>query len=370
MARIMSGRSSPTRAGSRKRGSCRRVKIASPRLSSSPAATPKDDAPLPGTSKYRVLVRQHLDRQLDRLFADFTGLHFHVTWAPQPALKWKIPLLQSGRSVCSRISGSSLHPDCQDCGARQLAHTLSVEGAGHHFTCRLGVRNHWLAIRIRGETVGVACLQALDGNHATPPASKNAGGSVTKILSRTEFIRSARLLRFIIQHVETASLAELRAAELKSASLATLALEKERALARWRQANKGQLTDSLRSLHREERETRPEQIVHRLLERLELDYAKPVSLQYYARELGMNASYLSGLFAHVMGIPFKKLLTSVRLAKAKQLLDDPARNISQIAGTVGYASENRFRAAFKKVTGLCPTQWRETMRTLPASAQR
>jgi hypothetical protein len=32
--------------------------------------------------KYRELVRKHLGRFLDSLFAEFTGVHFHVAWAP------------------------------------------------------------------------------------------------------------------------------------------------------------------------------------------------------------------------------------------------------------------------------------------------
>ena len=106
----------------------------------------------------------------------------------------------------------------------------------------------------------------------------------------------------------------------------------------------------------------PEQIVHRLLECIELDYGKPITLQQYARELGMNAAYLSDLFSRAVGVPFKTYLTELRLAKAKALLGDPAKTASEVAYAVGYASENRFRLAFKKATGLPPKIWRETLR--------
>ena len=36
---------------------------------------------------------------------------------------------------------------------------------------------------------------------------------------------------------------------------------------------------------------------------------------------------------------------------------------SEVAIAVGYGSENRFRIAFKKATGLSPKLWRETMQT-------
>ena len=112
-------------------------------------------------------------------------------------------------------------------------------------------------------------------------------------------------------------------------------------------------------------ESHPEQIVHRLLERLELDYGKPVTLRSYAGEMGMNTAYLSALFSRAVGIPFKTYLTDLRLEKAKVLLGDPNKAVSEVAAAVGYASENRFRSAFKKITGLSPKFWRETMQTDP-----
>lgn len=61
-------------------------------------------------------------------------------------------------------------------------------------------------------------------------------------------------------------------------------------------------------------------------------------------------------------MPFKTYLTEVRVEKARELLRDPTRNVSEVAYAVGYASENRFRIAFKRVTGLSPTSWRDTLR--------
>lgn len=75
----------------------------------------------------------------------------------------------------------------------------------------------------------------------------------------------------------------------------------------------------------------------------------------------MNAAYLSDLFSRTVGLSFKTCLTEVRMEKARELLSDPATNISQVASAVGYASGNRFRIAFRNVTGLAPRMWRETL---------
>ncbi len=319
--------------------------------------------------KYRELIRKHLGKHIDALFAEFTGVHFHITWTPALPRRWDARTLPTGCSVCCRLTGSPLLPACRSCGPRQLARALSADGEGHRFTCRLGVRNYWLSIRVRTETLGIAYLQALGNSTARPVVQKRSARAAqarlsragATVLSRLKFTRAARFLRLIVQHVQTASLAELRKADLTSAGRAVLALEKEQA--RLHLALQRYLPPSPPAPRRSGPESHAQQIMHRLLERLELDYGKPITLRQYARELGMNATYLSDLFSRAMGVPFKTHLTELRLGKARELLGDPARTAAEVACSVGYASEDRFRAAFKKATGLPPRLWRETMQT-------
>jgi AraC-like DNA-binding protein len=264
------------------------------------------------------------------------------------------------------LSGSPLLKECRICGPKQLARTLSSPGEGHRFICRLGVRNYWLSIRVRGETLGIAYLQALDhpaGGTSARRKSPRFHQANATVMSRLRFIGAARFLRLIVQHVETATLSDLRKADLTNAGHALLALEREQA--RLHEVLQGHLPAAPQALRRRRPESQAEQLVHRLAGRLELDYAKPVTLQQYAREMGMNAAYLSALFSRVVGISFKAYLTDLRLEKAKALLGDPTRTASEVSSAVGYASENRFRSAFKQATGLSPRYWRETMQTDP-----
>jgi len=82
-----------------------------------------------------------------------------------------------------------------------------------------------------------------------------------------------------------------------------------------------------------------------------------------ARELGKNAASVSAHFSRAVEISFKTHLTEVRMEKARGMLGNPAMTASDVASAVGYSSENRFRIAFKKVTGLSPKLKRETMQT-------
>lgn len=323
--------------------------------------------------KYRELARKHLGKLFDRLFTDFTGLHFHVAWAPSDSTNWNARKSPTGCSVCCRLTKRHLEaqPVCQACGPKQLARALAMNGDGHLFICRFGVRNYWLPIRLRDEILGIAYLQALDGPAAgsvagrkfAPAGSPHLRRANARVMSRLKFIRATRLLRLLVEHVQAVTLADLRKAELINAGRTVLALEKEQS--RLHQTLKRHLPAAPPSPRRTGAESQPEQIVHRLLERLELDYGKPITLRYCAREMRMNTTYLSALFSRAVGIPFKTYLTDLRLEKAKALLGDPTRTAAEVAFAVGYASENRFRSAFKKAAGLSPRVWRETMQMNP-----
>ena len=326
----------------------------------------KSGALLPG--KYGKLIRHHFGKLLDRLFAEFTGVHFHVAWTPALPKQWDAQTLPTGCSVCCRLTGSPLLPDCRICGPKQLARALGTDGKGHRFTCRLGVRNYWFPIRVRGETLGIAYLQALEHSNARPARKHSARTGPyrprragAKVLSRLKFDRAARFLQHIVQHVQTASLSDLRKADLTSAGHAVLALEREQA--RLHDTLQRHLPPTPQAPRRSGPESHAQQIVNRLLECIEQRYAKPIMLRQCAAKLGVNAAYASSLFSRAVGVPFKTYLTERRLEKAKVLLSDPAKTASEVAHAVGYGSEDRFRIAFKKATGLSPKLWRETMQT-------
>jgi AraC-like DNA-binding protein len=103
-------------------------------------------------------------------------------------------------------------------------------------------------------------------------------------------------------------------------------------------------------------------LVHCMLHYVQEHYNQPMTLDELAASLGRNPSYLSTLFARATGLNFHHYLNELRLAKAKELLSDPLRTVSEVACSVGYASEDWFRHAFKKNTGVPPREWRKAGR--------
>lgn len=305
-------------------------------------------------TRYSELARKHTTRVLEYLFSGFTGLHFHLLWLPLPLLA-TFESSQSLRFACCKPVRPTTSSRCRGCLARVLP-IAQKRHSGHKFKCCLGVRSFWIPINIRGETLGFAYLQAMKRT-----SRKGRTQSLLKlpIANQAEFSRAARLLRHIVRHVELASTNELETRNLRQANRTVRALKREeqrlrRALKRLQPAFPGGATEGNAASHNE-------QIVQAMLDQIQRAYNRPITLLELARDLGMNASYLSALFSSSIGVPFKTYLTEYRMQKAKDLLGLVDKRPSDIAYAVGYTSEERFRAVFKKATGLPPTVWRETM---------
>lgn len=85
-----------------------------------------------------------------------------------------------------------------------------------------------------------------------------------------------------------------------------------------------------------------------------------ISLDSVSAILNVNASYFSVLFKRSFGVNFVDYLTELRMKAAKELLMDPLRSTAEVASMVGYESANYFARAFKKKTGMTPTEYRRS----------
>lgn len=85
-----------------------------------------------------------------------------------------------------------------------------------------------------------------------------------------------------------------------------------------------------------------------------------ISLDSVSAILNINSSYFSTQFKRTFGVNFVEYLTDLRIRAAKELLADPMRPAAEVASMVGYESANYFARAFKKRTGLTPTEYRRS----------
>ncbi len=86
-----------------------------------------------------------------------------------------------------------------------------------------------------------------------------------------------------------------------------------------------------------------------------------LSLDSVSAIVHISASYLSTLFKRNLGVNFVDYLTDLRMQAARELLRDPLRSTAEVAGLVGYENANYFTRAFKKKTGMTPTEFRRSV---------
>lgn len=102
----------------------------------------------------------------------------------------------------------------------------------------------------------------------------------------------------------------------------------------------------------------PPRILRRALERLRSESDADVSLGALAADAGLSRFHFCRAFKESTGMPPHAWLRHYRLEQAKAMLRDPSMSVIAVAVALGYASQTAFAAAFKKLTGQSPSEFR------------
>jgi AraC-like DNA-binding protein/ligand-binding sensor protein len=79
-----------------------------------------------------------------------------------------------------------------------------------------------------------------------------------------------------------------------------------------------------------------------------------------AKTVNTSTFYFCKLFKRATRLTFTDYLARVRVEKAKNLLLDPNRRVSEIAYDVGFQSLTHFNRVFRKIVGQSPTSFRNS----------
>jgi len=109
-------------------------------------------------------------------------------------------------------------------------------------------------------------------------------------------------------------------------------------------------------------ETPSSHLVDRALAIVDRNFARPLSDEVVAEQLGLSTSHFRFLFKQATGSPFHKYLIAVRLEKARQLLLEQGLPVSQVAAAVGFTGLSHFSRAFTHRFSASPTTLRRQKR--------
>lgn len=88
------------------------------------------------------------------------------------------------------------------------------------------------------------------------------------------------------------------------------------------------------------------------------NYAEDITLKEAAEMAYMEQTYFSKKFKKLTGFGFKEYLIRTRVKAAQKLLNSADLTIGEISELCGFSSSNYFGDAFKKYTGLSPSEWK------------
>lgn len=79
------------------------------------------------------------------------------------------------------------------------------------------------------------------------------------------------------------------------------------------------------------------------------------------KEIGMSHSHLHRKLSALTGCSATKFIRNIRLAKAKELLENPNLTITSVAFDSGFNDPGYFGRVFKQEFGMTPVEWRERL---------
>jgi len=103
-------------------------------------------------------------------------------------------------------------------------------------------------------------------------------------------------------------------------------------------------------------------VLCRAIERLRSDSDADVSLAALASDAGLSRFHFCRAFKESTGLSPHAWLRQHRVEQAMNMLRDTEESVVSVAAALGYSSQTAFAAAFRKLTGETPSDWRRRMR--------
>lgn len=104
--------------------------------------------------------------------------------------------------------------------------------------------------------------------------------------------------------------------------------------------------------------TQAETYIKKVLQFIDTNYSRDISMDDISKHIGLNRSYFSSLFKEKMKLSPQQYLINYRINKACELMNNNSLSISDISRSVGYNDPLGFSKIFKKLKGCSPREFR------------
>lgn len=102
---------------------------------------------------------------------------------------------------------------------------------------------------------------------------------------------------------------------------------------------------------------------------MEQNLNRKLTLELLAAEFHISRSYIKKLFAQYKQTGAMHYLIQLKITKAKELLRENEKNVSQIAEYLGYDNVYYFCNQFRKFEGMSPLEYRRSVKAMGDRAQ-
>lgn len=99
-------------------------------------------------------------------------------------------------------------------------------------------------------------------------------------------------------------------------------------------------------------------VVRAAMQYIKQHYTEHISLSDVAENVYVSQWHLSKLINGHLGQSFFDIVSELRIDKAKELLQNPALKVHEVAQSLGYGDVAHFSKNFKKLTGKSPLEFR------------
>lgn len=121
------------------------------------------------------------------------------------------------------------------------------------------------------------------------------------------------------------------------------------------------LAQVLFELKHSQQKRRSDNVIATLQEYIHAHLNEDLSLVRLSEQVYLNPSYLSRIYKQETGANLSDFIESVRIEKAKELMKNERLKINEIAAMVGYDTAASFTRFFRKMAGLSPQEYRESL---------